>query len=168
MTYSDYNISPNYRQPGESLFYQSINSSGGSVTFTGSGGDTTISMWIIPPGVAPITGVTRTATSQVYENPACDPATYGSGWYTRTGGEEDDPSGWRQLVILWDGVVIVNTETDTVTVNPFDGTITKDGWTYEPSTHRGSVYGWAANGTDCGQQSSPSGDNCNAFDVIRY
>ena len=169
LTYSDYNISPNYRQPGESLFYQSINSSGGSTTFTGSGGDTTLSMWIIPPGVAPITGVTRTATAEVYENPACDPAAYGSGWYSRSGGEENTPGIERQLVILWDGVVILNTETDTgVTQNPFDGTVTFNGWTYEATTHRGSVYGWAADGTSCGQKGSGSGDFCNSFDIIRY
>ena len=126
-------------------------------------------MWIIPPGVAPITGDSRSCTAEVYENPACDPTTYGSGWYYRSGGEEDTPAIGRQLVILWDGVVILNTETDTgVTLNPFDSTVTFNGWTYEPTTHRGSVYGWAADGTSCGQKGSGSGDYCNSFDIIRY
>jgi len=168
LSYGDYNSSPQYyTSPGTSAFAQSVNSS--IPTFSGSyDSERTISMWIIPPGVTPITGSSRTATADVYENPACNPSTYSNGWYTRTGGSETTPSSWRQIVIIFDGVVVVNTQTDSVTINPFDGTITKDGWTYEASTHRGSVYGWASDGTSCGQQSSPNGDFCNSFDVIRY
>jgi hypothetical protein len=169
LSYGDYNSSPQYyTSPGTSAFAQSVNSS--IPTFSGSyDSNPTLSMWIIPPGVAPITGSTRTATAQVYEAPTCNPALYQSGWYTRTGGNESTPDpGARQIVVLFDGVVILDSKTETVTVNPFDGTITKDGWTYEPSTHRGSVYGWASDGVTCGQQSSPSGDVCNSFDVIRY
>ena len=168
LSYGDNNSSPQYySNPGDSMFAQSVNSS--VPTFASSGTSRTISMWIIPPGVAPITGTSRSATADVYENPACNPSSYGSGWYHRSGGEEDTPRIGRQLVILWDGVVILNTETDTgVTQNPFDGTVTFNGWTYEATTHRGSVYGWAADGETCGQQGSGAGDYCNSFDIIRY
>ena len=168
LSYSDSNISPNYRSPGTSQFAQSVNSS--IPTFAAYGTDRTISMWIIPPGVTPITGETRNATSQVPENPACDPATYSNGWYTRTGGGEQGPfDNVRQTVIIWGGTVIWNTHTDgALPINPFDNTITVNGYTYEASTYRGSIYGWAADGSTCGQQSSPSGDMCNSFDIIRY
>lgn len=119
---------------------------------------------VIYPIIAPTTF--QTATSINY-----NPATQSSpnyGWYTRSGGSESTPNtDVRQLVIKWGGSVILNT---TSIVPYYDGTyyfVVVGGFAYFAGTHRGSQYGWPANGIDVGPAASPDGDFANAFDVAR-
>ena len=73
------------------------------------------------------------------------------GWYTRSGGIENNPySNVRQLIIRWNGATI------------YDGPgvssgqpVVVSGFSYYPSTYRPeSLYGW-------------SSDHNNAFDIYR-
>jgi len=108
---------------------------------------------------------TRTATGGLTENPLC--TSVQNGWYTRSGGPEDNPySGIRRLIIIWQGVTIYNTTSPSYT----DGDYVVIGqYAYRGGTKRGeSPYGWNVDDTTCGTASSPSGDHCNSFDVIRY
>ena len=109
----------------------------------------------------------RSATGGLTENPAC--INNISGWYTRTGNTETDAfTGIRTLVIKWDGATIGSfTDKEIVTIGTARGVI-KNGHFYAPSTKAGnSAYGWCTDDS-CGTCSSPSGDMCNSFDVIRY
>lgn len=109
----------------------------------------------------------RSATGGLTENPAC--INNISGWYTRTGNTETDPfEGIRTLVIKWDGATIGSfTDKEIITIGNNRGVI-KNGYFYIPSSKEGnSAYGWCTDDS-CGTCSSPSGDMCNSFDVIRY
>ena len=109
----------------------------------------------------------RSGTGGLTQNPACIGGI--SGWYTRTGGTETDPfTGIRTLVIKWDGATIGSfTDKEIVTIGTARGVI-KNGYFYAPSTKAGnSAYGWCTDDS-CGTCSSPNGDICNSFDVIRY
>ena len=109
----------------------------------------------------------RSATGGLTENPAC--INNISGWYTRTGNTETDAfTGIRTLVIKWDGATIGSfTDKEIVTIGTARGVI-KNGHFYAPSIKAGnSAYGWCTDDS-CGTCSSPNGDMCNSFDVIRY
>ncbi len=125
-------------------------------------------MWFLPPGSPHITSTQYYTASVPSQNPTCAPSTYQYGIFTRSGGAQSTftTSDNRQTVVIWAGQVIYNGPGSII--NPFDGTVTIGDYTYEAGTHRGSVYGWASDGTTCGQQSSPNGDFANAFDVRRW
>ena len=109
----------------------------------------------------------RSATGGLTENPAC--ISNISGWYTRTGGTENDPlSSIRTVVIKWDGTTIGSFKDDApFTLNGMTG-IYAGGYFYVPGNKAGnSAYGWCTDDS-CGTCSSPNGDMCNSFDVTRY
>lgn len=171
LTYGDSNVSPNYYQNGFSAFSHSNN---GTVKYFGDGTNSpsfssrTLEMWILPPGVPHITATQYYTASVPNQNPACAPSSYQYGIFTRSGGAQSTFSTTdnRQTIIIWAGQVVYNGPGSII--NPFDGTATVGDYTYEAGTHRGSTYGWHADGTTCGTASSPNGDFGNAFDVRRW
>ena len=109
----------------------------------------------------------RNATGGLTQNPAC--ISNISGWYTRTGGTENDPlSSIRTVVIKWDGTTIGSFKDDApFTLNGMTG-IYAGGYFYVPGNKAGnSAYGWCTDDA-CGTCSSPNGDICNSFNVTRY
>lgn len=137
-------------------------SSGGS--YVGDGGGTGGSGGTGGTYVSYTNAQTRTGTGNYYEKPSCAGAT--NGWYTRSGNEETTgDQDVRSLQIFWDGTTIY--DGSGAGANLEDGYYIAGGYAYIWGTHRGSVYGWC-NNNDCGTCSSPSGDMCNGFDVVRY
>ena len=109
----------------------------------------------------------RSATGGLTENPAC--INNISGWYTRTGGDEDDPfEDIRKVVIKWDGATIGTFNDNELTSIGTTKGIAYGGYFYVPGNKAGnSAYGWCTDDS-CGTCSSPSGDMCNSFDITRY
>ena len=109
----------------------------------------------------------RSATGGLTENPAC--INNISGWYTRTGGSENDPfEGIRKVVIKWDGATIGTFNDNELTSIGTTKGIAYGGYFYVPGNKVGnSAYGWCTDDS-CGTCSSPSGDMCNSFDITRY
>ena len=109
----------------------------------------------------------RSATGGLTENPAC--INNISGWYTRTGNAENDPFvDIRKVVIKWDGATIGTFNDNELTSIGTTKGIAYGGYFYVPGNKAGnSAYGWCTDDS-CGTCSSPSGDNCNSFDITRY
>ena len=108
----------------------------------------------------------RSATGGLTQNPACIGGI--SGWYTRTGSGENDPYDLRKVVIKWDGATIGTFDDNELTSIGTVKGIAYGGYFYVPGIKAGnSVYGWCSDDS-CGTCSSPNGDTCNSFDMIRY
>lgn len=108
----------------------------------------------------------RSATGGLTQNPAC--INNISGWYTRTGSGETDPYDLRKVVIKWDGATIGTFDDNELTSIGTVKGIAYGGYFYVPGIKAGnSAYGWCTDDS-CGTCSSPNGDTCNSFDMIRY
>lgn len=112
--------------------------------------------------------LTQRSTYPIYQNPKCsDAITYG--WYTRSGSIDRNPKSFRQLIIKWEGKVILDTseKPDLISKIIRDGYYEKGGYRYFPSNYKGSQYGWASDGVSCGTKGYGFGDYGNSFDIFR-
>jgi hypothetical protein len=167
-----------------------------------------LEMWILPPGVADF----PTEEGYKYQldgnglshNPGDPASNHQYGWFIRSGGTVTNPVGGgsrpfqgdcRQLVLVWDGVVIFDSIDSPVIVAPASGNtdnfvswagagtsvIGRNGYSYPmdtncgvvvgnyvyyPGTFQGSAYGWPSSGIGY-SASSPNGDQCNGFQIKR-
>jgi len=167
-----------------------------------------LEFWILPPGVPDFD------TERPYQysldggglshNPADPASNHQYGWFTRSGGENTNPVGGgtnpfqgdcRQLVLVWNGVVIFDSIDSPVIVAPAQGAINDfvswagagtsvigntnytypvssncgvvvGNYVYYAGTFQGSEYGWPSSGIG---YSAPllSGDFCNGFQIRR-
>ena len=114
-------------------------------------------------GVEYTNQTTRTGTGGLTEKPSCTNTQ--NGWYTRTGGPENQGNdSVRTLEILWGGTLIYE---GSYSPNA-DGYQVVGNYAYTWGTYRStSEYGWCSDDS-CGTCTSPNGDYCNGFDVVRY
>lgn len=191
---------------GFGIYSQSSNSIFGSNTF--SYFHRNIEFWILPPGVPDF------ETERPYQysldvgglshNPADPASNHQYGWFTRSGGANTNPVGGgtkpfqgdcRQLVLVWDGVVIFDSIDSPIIVAPAQGTtndfvswagagtsvigntnytypvnsncgVVVGNYVYYAGAFQGSEYGWPSSGIGY-SASAPSGDQCNGFQIRR-
>lgn len=114
-------------------------------------------------GVQYSNSTSRTGVGGLTQKPSCTNTS--NGWYTRTGGDENQGNqSVRTLQILWGGTLIYE--------GPYspnaDGYMIVGNYAYTWGTYRSpSSYGWCSDDS-CGTCTSPNGDFCNGFDVVRY
>lgn len=167
-----------------------------------------LEFWILPPGVPDFDTerpyLYSTDGGGLSHNPGDPASNHQYGWFTRSGGTNTDPVGngtkpfqgdCRQLVLVWDGVVIFDSIDSPIIVAPAQGTtddfvswagagtsvigntnytypvnsncgVVVGNYVYYAGAFQGSEYGWPNAGVG---YSAPSGlaDYCNGFQIKR-
>lgn len=200
-------VTPGNPYPGFGIYSQSSRPGFGSNTF--SYGHRAIEFWILPPGIidfpSELAYQYQLDGNGLAHNPGHPSSTHQFGWFTRSGGSTTtNPLGsslrpfqgdCRQLVLVWNGTIIFDSEISPVIVSPASGNINDfvswsgagtsvignknytysnirdvgvvvGNYVYYAGDFMGTEYGWPSDGVSY-SATFPNADYCNGYKINR-